>query len=252
MRPAVIFAIMLCCTFTMSSGRADDFYLYDKGGFRINLASNGGSCFGCEWLELSGEIPSDAGEILQKYVTDHSLSGIHFNAVFNSPGGSLLGGIRLGRAIRALAIETSVGKTTLDSSIPGHSTYKTEKGICFSSCAYAFLGGMSRIANAGEYGVHQFYTDSLLKNPDGKVFSPVDFSAQQTVTGLLLSYVIEMGVDAGLVVQANKTDPTDMYLLTDKELIDLRVSFDPKRYGSWKRTGTDLLLLVVRKITARN
>ena len=52
--------------------------------------------------------------------------------------------------------------------------------------------------------------------------------------------------------QANKTDPTDMYLLTDKELIDLRVSFGPKRYGSWKRTGTDLLLLVVRKITARN
>jgi hypothetical protein len=51
MRPAVIFAIMLCCTFTMSSGRADDFYLYDKGGFRINLASNGGNCFGCEWLE---------------------------------------------------------------------------------------------------------------------------------------------------------------------------------------------------------
>jgi hypothetical protein len=54
------------------------------------------------------------------------------------------------------------------------------------------------------------------------VFSPADFSAQQTVTGLLLSYVMAMGVDASLVVEANKTAPTNMNLLSDEELTELR------------------------------
>ena len=97
------------------------------------------------------------------------------NIEFNSPGGSLLGGIRLGRAIRMLAMNTSIGKTVLNSAFEEHSFYHTEKGICFSACAYAFLGGLTRVANGGEYGVHQFYTDALLKDPEGKVFSPVIF-----------------------------------------------------------------------------
>src|SRR5262249_52467950 len=108
------------------------------------------------------------------------------------------------------------------------------KGICYSACAYAFLGGVRRVVEPGEYGIHQFYSSALLKNPDGKVFTPIDFSIQQATTGLLLSYVLEMGASAELVVEANKTLPIDMNILSKQQLTDFRVSFDPEHYGPWK------------------
>src|SRR5450759_4868162 len=75
--------------------------------------------------------------------------------------------------------------------------------------------------------------DALLKTPEGKVFTPIDFSQQQTLTGLLLSYVIEMGANAELVIEANKTPPTEINTLTEKQLLALRVKFDPEKYTPW-------------------
>src|SRR5665811_186942 len=142
---------------------------------------------------------------------DRPVICVQFNVVFNSNGGSLAGSIRLGRVIRSLGMTTSIGKTRPDESAPtaaGGYSHMIEKGVCYSACAYAFLGGVKRLAESGEYGVHQFFTDALLKDPDGKVFSPVDFSVQQTITGLLLAYVLEMGASPELVVEANKALPT--------------------------------------------
>ena len=91
-----------------------------------------------------------------------------------------------------------------------------------------------RSVEPGDYGVHQFYSSALLQNPDGKVFTPMDFSVQQATTGLLLSYVMEMGVSAELVIEANKTLPTDMNILSKQQLTDFKVSFDADHYGPWK------------------
>lgn len=44
---------------------------------------------------------------------------------------------------------------------------------------------------------------------------------------------MEMGASAQLVVEANKTLPTDMNLLSKQQLIDFKVSFDPDHYGPW-------------------
>ena len=220
---------VLSSIWPLSVGRAADSFLFERDGFRIHYVGNGGNCNGCEWIAVDGNIPPDAGQIFQQYVVRHNFTGISLYVTFNSNGGSLVGGIRLGRVIRSLGMNTSIGKT-----MPNDRWHKTEKGVCFSACAYAFLGGVQRLVRAGEYGVHQFFTDALLKDPNGKVFSPADFSVQQTVTGLLLSYVIEMGASAELVVEANKTPPTEMAVLTQERLTNFRVAFDPKRYGDWK------------------
>jgi hypothetical protein len=134
-------------------------------------------------------------------------------------------------------MNTAIGK-----SVPEGSSHTTQKAGCYSACAYAFLGGVRRQTDVecslasctgGEYGVHQFYSLALLKNPEGKVFTPIDFSAQQITTGLLLSYVMEMGVSAQLVIEANKTPPTEMNVLSKQQLIEFRVSFDAHHYGPW-------------------
>jgi hypothetical protein len=56
---------------------------------------------------------------------------------FDSEGGSLLGGLRLGYALRALAVHTNIGAGK----------------VCLSACAFAFLGGQQRTVE-GKFGVH--------------------------------------------------------------------------------------------------
>ena len=218
---ATTFILSICL---LSRGNAaDNYFLFKKNEFLIHYVSNGGNCVDCEWIAIEGEIPPNAGELFEKYVTKHQLGNYSMNISFNSPGGSLVGAIWLGRAIRQLKYITSIEKT-----VPDDAGYYTRTdGKCTSACAYAFLGGVNRRANAGEYGVHQFYTDALLKDPEGKVFSPIDFSVQQTLTGLLLSYIMEMGVDPALVVEANSTPPTEMNFLSDDKLRKYKVEFDP-------------------------
>jgi len=213
-----------------SANATEDRFLFEKNGFRIQLAGNGGNCAGCEWIGIDGSIPPEAGIYLQEFLVKNNLEGVRYNINFNSPGGSLIGAIRLGRVIRQLRMDTSVAKT-----VPYQERWHiTEKGQCYSACAYAFLGGVVRSVEPGDYGVHQFYSSALLQNPDGKVFTPMDFSVQQATTGLLLSYVMEMGVSAELVIEANKTLPTDMNILSKQQLTDFKVSFDADHYGPWK------------------
>jgi hypothetical protein len=45
---------------------------------------------------------------------------------------------------------------------------------------------------------------------------------------------MEMGVSAELVVEANKTLPTDMNMLSRQQLVDFKVLFDPDHYGPWR------------------
>ena len=220
---------VICSLLLATVAYADD-AVFERDGFRIRLAGNGGNCFGCEWLEISGQIPPDAAQLLQQFLVSENLERIPFDVALDSPGGSLLGGLQLGRLIRKLGFKTSVAKTIRD----GRSHDRSKGGICFSACAYAFLGGTERVVAAGQYGIHQFYTDALLKDPQGKVFTAIDFSDQQALTGFLLSYVLEMGVKPELVVEANRTAPTDISLPDDRQLLDFRVAFEAKRYGEWK------------------
>jgi hypothetical protein len=211
---AITFAFSICLT---SAGYANDSgllesTLFEKDGFRIRSVGTGGNLIGSSWIVIDGNIPPEAGELFSRYVG----SGEGLDVSLNSKGGSLAGGIRLGRAIRSAGMNTVIGS------------------VCHSACAYAFLGGVHRQASDGEYGVHQFYTDALIKDPNGKVFSPTDFSNQQTLTGLLMSYVIEMGVSADLVAEANKALPSQMNMLSKKQLEQFRVVFDPKSYSNWK------------------
>ena len=180
------------------------------------------------------------------FIERNHLQGIHIYVYLNSPGGSLIGAIRLGRVIRNLGLNTAIAKTVIDGR-----WYATKNGECYSACAYAFLAGVQRLAEAGEYGVHQFYQAALLQNPEGKVFTPIDFSVQQVTTGLLLSYVMEMGASAQLVVEANKTLPTDMNLLSKQQLIDFKVSFDPDHYGPWGIEAARNGLSCIQPITER-
>lgn len=221
----VAMILFAACTPALSQ---DDWRRVDKSGFILDYHGNGGNCTGCEWLVIEGPIPPDAATIFKEWMVEKKLAGIPLAVNLNSDGGSLLGGIRLGKAIRELGLRTYVAKSQKTAG-----SVVELPGRCLSACVYAFLGGVSRHAKPNEIGVHQFYQDAFFQRPLEKEFSAIDFSLQQVLTGLLLNYVIEMGADPLLVIEATRTLPNAMKMLDADELIRTKVNFDPETYSPW-------------------
>jgi hypothetical protein len=117
--------------------------------------------------------------------------------VLQSLGGDLIGGLRLGQAIRARGFYTY---------LPAQSPIADEKtvGKCFSACAYAFLGGLERrVDPAAQYGVHQF-------RGNGKELDAVQ---TQKLSAILGRFIDSMGVNRQLLDDAMFTDPGKVHLI---------------------------------------
>jgi hypothetical protein len=118
---------------------------------------NGGNCNGCEWIIAEGTIQPDTPDVFKKFLLRKKVSG-GISVKFNSPGGSLLAGVRLGEMIRAAGLFSEVGKTIGEESSFDPETIEEKtraEGICASACVYAFIGGKTRFAEKSKIGIHQ-------------------------------------------------------------------------------------------------
>jgi len=95
-----------------------------------------------QWtIFATGEIDADAGKRLAKLIADKRIPTISSLLYLHSPGGSLLGGMDLGRVIRNNLLVTYIGRLNAAADI-------VEPGYCYSACALAFLGGEYRYQKA--------------------------------------------------------------------------------------------------------
>jgi hypothetical protein len=203
---------------------------------RFELHGTGGNCNGCEWLAADGEITIDTADRLLAYLQKEKLPDWRGSVLLNSPGGNLIGGIKLGEAIRKQGMSTEIGRSVPDGALDW--THQRAKGACVSACAFAFLGGVSRSVSesanvGGKIGIHQFYNEAAIVNPSAKVFDAIDFSAQQLLSALLIDYVMHMGVDPRLVVMASSISPTEVHYLSQEEAEELKVSWEPQKFEPW-------------------
>ena len=115
------------------------------------------------------------------------------SVTFHSPGGSMVGGITLGRLIRHLGLDTHVGKSSQ----------------CSSACMLAFIGGRSRkVTHDGRIGNHQ------IENR----YSDVDsVEAIQDTIGYLSRYHQEMQVSPLAVVAAMNRRSYEIYWYSPEE-----------------------------------
>lgn len=177
------------------------------------------ACGGCSVVFASGEIDVDAGERLLATAVRRGL-GRGTILVLDSPGGRLLGGLRLGRAIRQLGFDTRVGRLDGDG--------RPIDGICASACALAFLGGVRRDVSPGsKFGVHRFYFPGGVRSYDAD-----ELGALQELTGSLVAYASGMGVDARLVSVSSAR--SDLKVLSPDELRSFRVVYDPLAFSPWE------------------
>ncbi|MGB8899957.1 MAG: hypothetical protein WCC90_12330 [Methylocella sp.] len=187
------------------------------------------------WIVADGEITADSAKSFRDFLTTNKA---HLDArsvvLLNSLGGSLLGGVTLGEVIREFGLGTRIGRSIPGPPHQGNYVTETESpGVCLSACAFAFLGGKSRIASDRTLGVHQHYSEDALREPAAKQFTAGDLSAQQIIAGILAEYVVRMGVDARFLTRAAMTAPRSMYLFTTKEMEEFSITLNDLEFSPW-------------------
>lgn len=184
-------------------------------------------------LLAKGRIEIDSAKRLQAYLKARAAQEQYFPTnppiVFDSPGGSLVGGMELGRLIRRLKLDTELARgyteEVRDNSPDGyHNRMVAKNAMCASACALAFLGGVKRtIDDGGRLGVHQFATADGALGEGG---------TQITVTAVA-GYVQEMGVDRRMVDLASVTATQDMHWITPGEARELRIDNTTAPLAEW-------------------
>lgn len=190
----------------------------DAGSMTFDIVADP-TCESCATIFAAGDIDIDTADLL---TTEASRRGLGRGTVLvmDSPGGRLMGGLKLGRAIRRFGFDTRIGRVD--------EAGRTADGICASACALAFLGGSRRDVPPGSrFGVHRFYF------PEGnRTFDDDDLGRLQELTGQLVNYASNMGVDARLV--SLSSSKSDVKVLTPEELRRFRVVWNPRTFSPWE------------------
>lgn len=187
---------------------------HDEMTFEMSCIGN--AVEGC-YVVAEGMISPRTPDFFEKFISSGTEAGY---IALSSPGGNLGAGVRLGRLIRKSGLNTTIG----DGAPVVNGEGKLGPADCLSACAYAYLGGNERTLREGSrLGFHQFYLagDGVISGSDAQVIS-----------GELISYIVEMGVDARIFTNASKTAADKFYFVTDADAVDLGVS-TPYGYGDF-------------------
>ena len=192
------------------------------------------------WIAATGIIQPDTPDRFRAFLNENDGSAGGNQLVLHSPGGNLSAGLELGRLFRKAGLTTHIGRTerTQESyNSPCDTWYDgVEPGICASSCAYAFLGGEVRFVespyyptNGGSLGFHQFYSggednSDLVTAEQAAQIRSSTLSVAQAITGQILMYAVEMGIDPRVVAFASSTPSKDLYFPTADEIDELNIA----------------------------
>jgi hypothetical protein len=131
--------------------------------------------------------------------------------VISSLGGDVGQSLIMGEVIRSRGLATAVG--TVDAS--GRLT----PASCASACVFVFAGGKTRYGVDGSrLGVHRFTSRTASTDP---------VADTQRVTGMVLSYLMKMGISASLVEAMSRT--SDINWLSTPEAVTMKLITDPLR-----------------------
>ena len=166
-----------------------------------------GNAYEACFVYIDGKITKDIADQLSE-----TAAGIDAPAIYlNSPGGDLQEALRIGRIIRASGVMTKIGTLEgVEIDEFGRPIDFPKNGRCESACAYAFMGGEERRIGSGKLGLHRFYSTERGLTADEAQF----------LSGLLVEYMVEMGVDARLFLAASKEGAEGMYYVSEAEALD--------------------------------
>lgn len=162
-------------------------------------------------IYANGEITPSTTIEFERFVKEKNITSA--TVLFNSSGGSLFGGMQLGKKIRSLGFDTGIATYSKGQMV--------EKGYCASACAYAFAGGHGRYFSGGEtkLGLHQFSAPN----------NTIDNEMAQVTSGLIVAYLQNMGVDALAFSASSFFNSDEILWLTVQDTEKLRLSNNGKQ-----------------------
>jgi hypothetical protein len=200
--------------------------------FSVQSPCDGSGCE--EYVYAEGVIEDDTAAKLKAFIEREK---IHFRLIgFNSVGGSLYGGIQLGRLIRSLDMNTSIFDQPADECSWNQILDPTKhcpvpEAVCFSSCAYAFLGGVNRVmADYAMLGFHQFKSRNMLRVDEGRT---------QMIQAQIGVYTREMGVTSAVVDFASSIAPQQIGIIKQNEARRIGILTDSNLKEKWTTQVSD-------------
>jgi len=198
-----------------------------------------GSGEGCSFrcrpvIAASGMITADTPRQFIAFVRDNALQaapGTQAGAtvVLESDGGSVLGALDLGRAIRRFGFATTVGRVVEHRAAnPVKSAETIARADCQSMCTFVLLGGVQRhVPSDARVLVHQIWLGDRREDAVAANYTAEDLVVVQRDIGTILQYTAEMGGDVELVALSLKVPPWEpMRTLTREELRRTKLELD--------------------------
>lgn len=158
---------------------------------------------------LAGDL-NKISEIIAN-VQDPNVETIHFN--WNSGGGDLLEGVRIGEYISKLPYRNTYSNVS--------SNKEGQSAICASACVFSYLGSKYRsLSSQARIGVHKFYsTNDSLSSKDA-------LSSAQSLSGLIVSYLQDRQVDIRFFDDILSAEGEQIYWVPRPRLIEMNVVND--------------------------
>src|SRR5215467_6953143 len=171
-------------------------------------------------ISASGMITAETPREFDSFARGRDLRGA--TIVLDSKGGSVLGAIALGRAIRSLSLATTVGRVREQAARDGKGrrAWLWPRAECQSMCPFVLLGGVKRsIPPEARVLVHQIWLGDRRDDAAAASYSAEDLVLVQRDIGRLVQYTLDMGGGAELLEVALRIPPWEpMRMLSRDEL----------------------------------
>ncbi len=169
-------------------------------------------------IYVAGEIDADASKRLAALVAEKRIP-LGSSLYLHSSGGSLVGGMALGRVIRENRLQTYIGQFN-----PA-SRFRSNPGYCYSACALAFRGGEKHfLYQSSLYGVHRFFW---------KQHSDNDADVAQIISSAVVEYIRSMDVDTKLFALASQGSSSEIITPSLETLLALNVINNGRKPVKW-------------------
>jgi len=185
-------------------------------------------------IAASGMITADTSRQFIAFVRDNALQVVQgaqagATVVIESDGGSVLGALDLGRAIRRFGFATTVGRVVdRHAATPIRYGEVISHADCQSMCSFVLLGGVQRyVPPDARVLVHQIWLGDRREDAVAANYTAEDLVVVQRDIGAILQYTTEMGGDVELVALSLRVPPWEpMRALTREELRRMKLDLD--------------------------
>lgn len=171
------------------------------------------------WVSATGMIRADTVRDFEAFAARNDIHGA--TIALDSEGGSVIGALALGRAIRRLEMTTTIGKTSeLRAGRDGPRAALSPRADCESMCPFVLLAGVKRVVPIeARVRVHQIWLGDRREDATAATYSAEDLVLVQRDIGKLAQYTVEMGGSAELLELSLRVPPWEpMRSLTRDEL----------------------------------